>query len=641
MKLPQTAVRILLVEDNPAEARLLEEMLREVDTSSFSVTAAGSLREGIERLGDSEVMLLDLTLPDASGLETFVQAHQAVDVPIVVVTGLDDEALALQAVVEGAQDYLVKGHFDSDSLNRAIRYAIERHRLTAQRRQAEHALRESEERYRGFFEEDLTGDCVVTASGRIVDCNPAFATIFGFEAVSQAKGSDLATLFPDRVAWNELFDRLRRDGKVERFEIEGRKRSGRPVLIIGNAIAAFDEDGELDHFHAYLFDDTERVQAEEHLRQAQKMEAVGRLAGGVAHDFSNILTAITFHAEYLLGRMAKGDPLRDRMVDIKRAAQQASSLTGQLLAFSRRQVLRPKILNLNDVVSEVLGVFARVIGEDITLVDRLDEELGEIKADPSQLEQVVLNLVVNARDAMPDGGRLTIETANVDVSLAEADAQSMADGPYVRLAVVDTGHGMDSKVRANIFEPFFSTKGLGKGTGLGLSTVYGIVRQSQGQITVSSEIGEGTRFEIYLPRIEDEATPRSADEGAAEPVSGSEEILVVEDDDALRDLIIEALAMHGYGVLEADCGDRALAICEQHPRQLDLLISDVVMPDMRGPELVAELKGSRPELKVLYMSGYIDDVTVRHNVETAGIPFLEKPFTSGRLISKVREILDG
>jgi two-component system, cell cycle sensor histidine kinase and response regulator CckA len=384
-----------------------------------------------------------------------------------------------------------------------------------------------------------------------------------------------------------------------------------------------------------------REESEEQLLQAQKMEIVGRLAGGVAHDFNNILTAIAFNAELLLGKLEPGNPLRQRAEDIKAAAKRASSLTNQLLTFSRRQVRRPRLLNLNEIVADVKNLVERVIGEDVDIVDRLATGLWRIRADPSQLEQVILNLVINARDAMPDGGRLTLETANVELGEGLAcTAGTLVPGAYVRLTVTDAGAGMDAELKANIFEPFFTTKG-SRGTGLGLSTVYGIVDQSDGHIVVESEIGRGTTFEVYLPRTLETAPTAPLWEPSGIITPGSETILVVEDDRALRMLMIEALSLQGYRTLGAGSGNKALAKAEDALAAVDLLITDVIMPGLRGPELVTELQASGHRMKVLYVSGYIDDEALRRNVETESIPFLAKPFSCAQLTCRVREVLDG
>ena len=383
-------------------------------------------------------------------------------------------------------------------------------------------------------------------------------------------------------------------------------------------------------------------QSEEQFRQAQKMEAVGRLAGGVAHDFNNLLTAILGHAQLMAMGLAEGDPLRGHAEEIQKASQRAAALTRQLLAFSRRQVLDPKVLDLNAVVGNMERMLRRVIGEDILLTCAPALDLGCVKADPGQLEQVLLNLVVNARDAMPSGGKLLIETANVELDDLYALTHTwVSPGRYVRLAVTDTGCGMDEATKLRVFEPFFTTKEKGKGTGLGLSMAYGIVKQSGGHILVYSEPGRGTTLKIYLPLVDDavpeEATARQDPTGIR---GGKEVVLLVEDDDMVRRFAYDTLRMLGYTVLEAPHGGEALLLCERYPAAIDLMVTDIVMPHLNGVELYERVARLRPEMRVLYMSGYTETGIAREGILKPGATFLEKPFSPDSLLRKVREILD-
>src|SRR5580704_16226733 len=389
-------------------------------------------------------------------------------------------------------------------------------------------------------------------------------------------------------------------------------------------------------------DITDRKHLADQLRQAQKMQAVGELAGGVAHDFNNLLMVIKGHAEMLLDRMAKSSPQRSNVEQIQTAAERAASLTAQLLAFSRKQVLQPRVLDLNEVVGGMIQMVSRVIGENIELAFMPGARLGNVKADPSQLEQVVLNLVVNARDAMPQGGRLTIETANVDLDKKYTVQHAVVDpGPYVMLTVTDTGCGMDATTQARIFEPFFTTKEQGKGTGLGLATVYGVIKQSGGYIWVYSELGHGTTFKIYLPKIAASAENTAAEKNSSAPASGTETILFVEDEQGVRELVCEYLSARGYRVLDASDGVQALDIAAVHPGVIQLLITDVVMPRLSGRELASQIAAARTDLKVLYISGYTDDSIFRHGVLEGGMEFLQKPFSLRTLAQKIREMLDG
>jgi PAS domain S-box-containing protein len=389
-------------------------------------------------------------------------------------------------------------------------------------------------------------------------------------------------------------------------------------------------------------DMTERKELENQLRQAQKMEAIGRLAGGVAHDFNNLLTVINGYSEMVIAQLTEQDPRRKQVEEIKKAGDRAASLTRQLLAFSRRQVLTPTVLDLNVVISDMEKMLRRLIGEDIELRVIAEPELGKVKADPGQVEQVIMNLAVNARDAMPNGGTLIVETQHVTLDEDHARHQvGVAPGGYVMLAVSDTGCGMDAETVSHIFEPFFTTKGEGKGTGLGLSTVYGIVAQSGGHVTVDSKVGWGTTFRIYLPRTEETIESAEVSAETIDLPQGWETILLAEDEEMVRTLARELLRASGYQVLEAQNGVEALWLAEQHQGPIHLLLSDVVMPLMNGPDLAKQLAAKRPAMKVLFMSGYTSKAAIHHGMLDPAIPFLQKPFTLDLLALKVREVLDG
>lgn len=390
-----------------------------------------------------------------------------------------------------------------------------------------------------------------------------------------------------------------------------------------------------------FLDVSHQKKLEEQFRQAQKMEAIGQLAGGVAHDFNNLLTIITGYSELLLKSTPREDPKRRFLEEIRKAAERSASLTRQLLAFSRNQVLAPKVLDLNDLVRDVEKMLRRIIGEDIEMSIALQPQLGAVKADPGQLEQVLLNLSVNARDAMPQGGKLTIETDNVD--LGDEYVRSHAEvrpGRYVMLAVTDTGVGMPEEVKSRLFEPFFTTKERGKGTGLGLAVVHGIVKQSDGSIEVSSAPGEGTSFKIYLPRVEQAALTDKTQQGPGFAPQGSETLLLVEDEDAVRTLTRLTLQQSGYSVLEASNGEEAIRVATNHQAKIHLLVTDVVMPGLGGRVLAERLLSLRPEMKVLYLSGYTDDAVVRHGILHEKVNFLQKPFSPNALAHLVREVLD-
>jgi signal transduction histidine kinase len=419
------------------------------------------------------------------------------------------------------------------------------------------------------------------------------------------------------------------------------RKDGVPFWLAMSISPIRDAAGKVTHFVGVQTDITERKRLEQQFQQAQKMEAVGRLAGGIAHDFNNLLTAILGYGQILLSEVATDDPLRSGLEEIKRAGERAATLTHQLLAFSRRQVLLPKVLDLNSIVADVQKMLLRMIGEDVELITKPGADLGRVKADPGQLIQVLMNLAVNSRDAMPDGGALTIETASVHLTQSDVRAHpGMRPGNYVLLAVSDTGCGMDKNTQARIFEPFFTTKEVGKGTGLGLATVYGIVKQSDGYISLQSEPDHGTTFKIYFPRIE-ESTPSAAPRQAnAITSTGNETVLVVEDEAGVRNLVSHVLRRHGYTVLEASGGEEALSLVDQYDGLIALLLTDMIMPVMSGRQLAEKLLAKQEGLRVVYMSGYVNpegDHPQRGNSKRA---FLQKPFKPDVLARMVREVLD-
>ncbi len=382
-------------------------------------------------------------------------------------------------------------------------------------------------------------------------------------------------------------------------------------------------------------------ESEEQLRQSQKLEGVGQLAGGIAHDFNNLLTVIIGFSSLAMRDLHAESLLLSNLAEIKKAGERAASLTRQLLAFSRRQVLQPKILNLDSIVSEMEKMLRRLIGENIDLRATLAPNLGSVKADPGQIEQIILNLAVNARDSMPGGGKLTIETGNayLDEDYVKQHVGAQA-GPHIMLAVSDTGRGMDQKTQGRIFEPFFTTKELGKGTGLGLSTVYGIVKQSGGNIWVYSEVGRGTTFKIYLPRVDEGAQQYKRASHLDEVLLGNETILLIEDEEMLRKLAKETLTLYGYQVLDAPNGESAVSLCKEHTESIDLVLTDVIMPGLSGREVAHQLLELRPQVRVLFMSGYTDDAIVHQGVLDEGANFIQKPFAPDALARKVREVLD-
>jgi two-component system, cell cycle sensor histidine kinase and response regulator CckA len=508
-----------------------------------------------------------------------------------------------------------------------------------ERKRAEDALRRSEERYRQIVETAHEGVWLIDGAGNTTYANRRMADLLGVPA-DDMPGRSLYE-FMDEEARPAVRARLekRKAGLAEQLEFCFRRPDGSRLWALLSASPMFDENGTFTGALAMVADITERRLLEEQLLQSQKMEAVGRLAGGIAHDFNNLLGVILGHGDLLLRRIDE-QGLRARLEQMVKAGERASVLTRQLLAFSRKQVLEPRVLDLNSLVTEMEKMLRRLIGEDIHLLTTVADGLGRVRADPGQLEQVLMNLVVNARDAMPTGGRLTIETANVELDGPyAAEHPGIRSGPHVMLAVSDTGIGMDPETRRQAFEPFFTTKPAGQGTGLGLATVYGIVKQSGGHIEVYSELGQGTSFKIYLPRVDQEAEAIVA-VPKVPPARGSETVLLVEDEDALREIAAQILEEHGYTVLEARSGAAALERAESHAGPIHLLVADVVMPQMPGRELAERLAALRPSLRVLFMSGYTEQAVLRHGVLAEGTAFIQKPFGPDSFLTKVREVLE-
>ena len=500
---------------------------------------------------------------------------------------------------------------------------------------------ESEERFAKVFNSSLVAIGIGEMSGRLIDVNERCAEFFGY-----AREEMIGRTIYELRLWADLADRERivsaisAGRSISSGEAGFRRKSGeiRHALVSLEAMTLAGEAEPL--LMLVLVDLTERRRLESELLQAQKMEAVGRLAGGVAHDFNNILGVIMGYGEIVQRRIPAADPLHAKVAEILKAAERGAALTRQLLAFSRKQVLQPRVLDLNLVVADMDAMLRRLIGENIELEMSLREPLGSVRADPGQIEQVLMNLVVNARDAMPTAGSLLIETAEVDLDVtALALHPGARPGAYVLLAVSDTGHGMDRETVSRIFEPFFTTKSVGAGTGLGLSTVYGIVEQSGGHVEVYSEKGRGTTFKVYLPRIEATATRATHVATPPPPRAGSETILLVEDEAALRAVIGETLAGGGYRVLEAATPGQALDFAGAHEGPIHAVLTDVVMPEMSGRDLARLLKPLRPEAPVVYMSGYTDDAIGHHGLLDAGTLFLQKPFTADALLWKLHEAL--
>ena len=608
------SIRVLLVEDNPADARLFSELVREAGNGQLKLEISPSLPSALERLarGSFDVLILDIASAGHGGLEKIARAHaHAPQIPIVVLTAQGDEALAAKALRAGAQDYLVKKRVSGDLLVRSVRYVFERVRTVE-------ALERREQHYRSLIENSLDLIMIVNNDGTIRYASPSHERILGYRRDELIGGSIRQFVHPEDLA--RVQAAMESGGDIGALEARVRHKDG-SWRVLESYQRNLSHVPGVNGLVVNARDVTERKRLEEQLHHSQRLEAVGRLAGGIAHDFNNLLMIINGYSRMLLDTILPGDPARPDLEQVVKASERANELTRQLLAFSRRQVVKPALLNLNTLVHDMDRMLRRVLGEDIELVTLPGPDLKTVRADPGQIEQVVLNIAVNARDAMPGGGKLLLETANHGGS-----------EPSVVLSITDTGIGMDAEVLAHVFEPFFTTKE--HGTGLGLSTSYGIIKQSGGDILVESTPSIGTTFRISLPAVEQVDGELPASE-PGHPLRGTETILLVEDEEGVRRVLETMLRRHGYRVLSAGSSSSAMAAADKHKGAIHLLISDVVMPGMSGRKMAECMIQRRPDMRVLYVSGYGDAAS------ESGAPFLQKPFSTQELALKIRDVLRG
>jgi PAS domain S-box-containing protein len=637
-------LRILLLEDVPMDAELVEYELERAGIAFTARCVAG--REAFARELEAfapDLILSDYSLPGFDGMAALRLAQElAPAAPFIVVTGSINEETAVGCMRAGAADYLLKNNLAR--LGPSILAALERGRARERQRQAEAALRRSEANLRAIFNNTLQDFVLLDPQGIVLTMNKSSTDWVRWVAGREVREGDrLAALLPAdiRAEWDGFFARALAN-EVITIEREVGGPGSQSRWFEASFIPVTDE-GAVIGVCLSVLDIDRRRKTEDHLRRAERMEAVGRLAGGVAHEVNNMMTVILGFGEFLRRGYEAGDRRATDLEQILRAASRAADVTRQLLAFSRQQILQPRVLDLNGVVEGVAPMLRRLLGETVLLELRLAPGLGTVKADPGQVEQALVNLALNARDAMPRDGRLAIETAEVeldDTYLRRRAGVSIEPGRYVMLAVNDTGIGMDTATQARVFEPFFTTKPVGEGTGLGLSTVYGIVKQSGGYIWVYSEPGVGTTFKIYLPCLAVPAEPARSTGAWDAPAHGTEVVMVVEDEDVVRDLASRVLGELGYVVLEARNGRQALELLAGRS-DVRLVITDVVMPEMGGRELGEHLLRDYPAIAVLYMSGYTGDDVVQRGLLSPELPFQQKPFTPEALARKVREMLDG
>ena len=632
-------LQALIVEDHELDAELVLLALKRsgYDVSYERVQSSAGLRAALARPWD--VVLSDYSMPGFDGLEALrIVRASGLEVPFIIISGTIGEETAVAALHGGADDFLIKGKLAR--LGSAIERSREARRARAAQKSAEQALRDSEERYRRIIETTSEGVWLLDASLKATFVNQRMCEMLGYRPVELLAQPLLDFVHEgSRSAVRASISATQRsaNNQIEACLV---RSDGKELWVLLDATPIV-ESGSNSNALVMVTDISVRKRLEEQLRQAQKMEAVGNLAGGVAHDFNNLLSVILGYADMIISELKPSDPIRADMEELNRAGERARDLTKQLLAFSRRQVLEPRTLDLNQVLRGMEPMLRRLLREDIELSFLTTPSLGRVCADSGQVEQIVMNLLVNARDAISGTGKIAIETSNAELGAEYAAAHhGVVVGPYVMLAVSDTGIGMDRATQERIFEPFFTTKEKEHGTGLGLSTVFGIVKQSGGHIWVYSEPDRGTTFRIYLPRTEGQV----AHVRPSEPpptLRGSETILVVEDQEQVRTLMRTILRRLGYNVLEAPNAGEALLICEKFPANIHLLLTDVIMPRMSGRELAARLAPLRPDMGVIYVSGYTENAIVHHGVLDAGVAYVQKPITPDTLAKKVRQFLDG
>jgi two-component system, cell cycle sensor histidine kinase and response regulator CckA len=634
-------MQILLVAGDYEDFAYLRDLLVRAGEEQIALNHAHSFEEALALLKQTtyDLVLCDYNSGDGAALRLLHELRErGLGAQVIFLSDFVDEATVEAAIRTGAGRCCQKPGSDVASVSRDIRHAIEVYCKERQRQKAEDALR----KLWGAVEQSADLVIITDRDGVIEYVNPAFEVLTGYsreETIGQTPRmlkSEEQTPEIYKELWQTILS-----GAVFRGILANRKKNGEIFLAEKTITPLRDAEGKITHFISNDRDITERRRLETQLQQAQKMDAIGKLAGGVAHDFNNLLMVISAYAELMLDSVAPEHPLRRNVQEIMTASRRAADLTRQLLAFGRKQVQSLQLVDLNWIVEEINKMLPRLIGEDIELIFAPGQNLGKVKADLVQIEQIVMNLAANARDAMPKGGKLTIETANVQLDEDYVQEHSIVPaGDYVLLAVTDSGTGIASEHMAHIFEPFYTTKGEGKGTGLGLATVYGIVKQNGGFVWVYSEPGLGTTFKIYLPRVQQGIEKIHSSKPIEISSKGCETVLLVEDELAVRQSTREYLMLNGYIVLEAKNGEDALCIARDYIPPIHMMITDVVMPNMGGAKLAGHLATERPSMKVLFVSGYAENTVLRHGAIDVTTRFLQKPFSLKTLARKIREVLE-
>lgn len=644
----KSVLNILHLEDDPNDVEIIQSLLQ-AEGFPCNVKAVQTRNEFIVEIskGGYDLILADYALPSFDGMAALKLAREKCpNVPFILLSGSLGEELAIESLKSGATDYVLKQRIRRlvPAVQRALSEADERKR----RKKAEEAHQESESKYRTLFSESMDVVFMCTLEGRFTDINPAGLRLFGYSQEEIMQVDIARDLYVNPNERKTFQQNISRDGFVKDYQVILKRKNGERINALETATAVRNDKGEIIAYRGIIKDMTEQKKLERQLFNIQKLESIGLLAGGIAHDFNNLLTAISGYAD-LLSIKVKGDEgLLQDVMGIQKASQRATNLTRQLLTFSRQQIIEPKVININDLISDLNKMLHRLIGEDILLETNLFDKIGYIKADPGQIEQILINLVVNAVDAIRairekvSEKRITIDTKNVTIDeFYTAQHPESREGNYVLLTVSDTGEGIKKEIMDKIFDPFFSTKPKGEGTGLGLATVYGIVKQNGGFINLYSEPDNGTIFKIYWPICDDEELQGFERDKAATILHGNETILFVEDDEGVRSFGFDAMESLGYKVIEASNGSEALKIIEDASTKIDLVITDVIMPRMGGKELSDKISQMKPEIKVLFSSGYTNSQIAKSGILEKGIHFIIKPYSVSELSQKIREVLDG